>query len=230
MRKMMITAHSGCEGTPDNSMESILRGVELGADCVEIDIRMDEKGGMWLTHDAAADYASAVPLEEALRTIAAGGAAVNCDLKEERAFLPTLEMAEACGIPRDKLIFSGSVDVNALAEQPEIARRARIFLNSEELCRYMAEVFPETREAQTAYIMENLTEAAALMKKLGVEALNAPYKYLTDDEMARLRAAGVQLSLWTVNDETDQAWLMKADLVNMTTRSVVSAMNARSKG
>ena len=25
----MITAHSGCEGTPDNSMESILKGHEL---------------------------------------------------------------------------------------------------------------------------------------------------------------------------------------------------------
>ena len=229
MRKMMITAHSGCEGTPDNSMESILRGVELGADCVEIDIRMDEKCGMWLTHDVTADYENAVPLEKALRVIAQAGIAVNCDLKEYRTFLPVLEMAEACGIAKERLIFSGSVDIKALAEQPEIAARARIFLNSEEICRYMAEVYPETREGQTAYIMENLSEAAALMKKLGVEALNAPYKYLTDDEMARLRAADVQLSLWTVNDEADQAWLMKADLVNMTTRSVVSAMSLQGK-
>ena len=32
MKNILITAHSGCEGTPDNSMESILKGIELGAD------------------------------------------------------------------------------------------------------------------------------------------------------------------------------------------------------
>ena len=38
-RKIMITAHSGCEGTPENSLASIEKGIALGADCVEIDVR-----------------------------------------------------------------------------------------------------------------------------------------------------------------------------------------------
>lgn len=53
MRAIAITARSGCNGTPDNSMESVLTGIRLGADCVEVDVRMNEQGGLWLSHDAA---------------------------------------------------------------------------------------------------------------------------------------------------------------------------------
>lgn len=34
-----ITAHSGCEGTPAGSMESITRALELGANFIEVDVR-----------------------------------------------------------------------------------------------------------------------------------------------------------------------------------------------
>ena len=62
MKHIMITAHSGCEGTPDNSMESIRKGIELGADCIEIDIRMDPHGEQRLTHNELEDYSDALPL------------------------------------------------------------------------------------------------------------------------------------------------------------------------
>ncbi len=39
-----ITAHSGCENTPENSMESVRTGIALGADFVEVDVRLDPKG------------------------------------------------------------------------------------------------------------------------------------------------------------------------------------------
>ena len=37
----MITAHSGCEGTGIDTMESIEKALEFGADAIEIDVRMD---------------------------------------------------------------------------------------------------------------------------------------------------------------------------------------------
>ena len=51
-----ITAHSGCEGTPDNSLESVRAGVDLGADFVEVDVRLDPEGTPRLTHDMPAAY------------------------------------------------------------------------------------------------------------------------------------------------------------------------------
>ena len=225
MKKILITAHSGCEGTPDNSMESIMKGIELGADCVEIDIRMDEAGALWLSHDPS-DYSSAVPLEQVLSVIARNNIGINCDLKEERTLYPVLELAEKCGLKKECLIFSGSVNVSALVADASIARRARIFLNSEELYHYMANA-SGTREDHTAFIIENLPEIAELMKRLEVEALNAPYKHFTPEQIDAIRGEGIELSLWTVNEEDAQEQLMHKDLLNMTTRKVVSALQYR---
>lgn len=227
MKKILITAHSGCEGTPDNSMESILKGIELGADCVEIDIRMDASGALWLTHDTTEDYTEAVPLEKALTVIAQSGISVNCDLKEERTLYPTLELAEKCGIPREHLIFSGSVNVGMLIADPAIARRAQIFLNSEEIYHHMVGEGPDTREAHAEFICTGAGKISALLKQLGVEALNAPYKYFTLDQIDAIRNEDIELSLWTVNDEEAQKQLMGKDLLNMTTRKAASALHLR---
>jgi len=229
MNKILITAHSGCEGTPDNSMESILKGIELEADCVEIDIRMDADGALWLTHDATGDYSDAVPLETALRTIARSGIAVNCDLKEYSTLYPVLKMADECGIPRQNLIFSGSVDIALLQKDPEIVGRARIFLNSEEICRWLAPDQPDERPEHTKYITDNAAKVAQFLRELGVEALNAPYKHTTGEMIQAMRTNGVELSLWTVNDEDEQVRLMKEDLLNMTTRKAASALRIRNQ-
>ncbi len=135
MKRIWITAHSGCEGTPDNSLASIEKGIALGADCVEIDVRADQDGKLWLTHDLAEDFSGLAALEDAFARIQKSGIAVNCDLKEYGALIPTLKLAEKYGIGPDRLIFSGSVDTALLDKEPEIARRCRVFLNSEELVR-----------------------------------------------------------------------------------------------
>jgi len=229
MKNILITAHSGCEGTPDNSMESILKGAALGADCVEIDIRADAQGNLWLTHDEPQDVSALVPLKEALDAIAKSGIAVNCDLKQEELLYPVLEAAEAAGIARNDLIFSGSVNVSLLRQDPSIVQRARIFLNLEQLIPHLSVPAPRAIDEAPAFIDAHLDEIAALVKELGVECINLYYRLMTDARISRARALGIELSLWTVNDEADQEWLMSKDLINMTTRSVTSAMRIRSE-
>ena len=95
MKPILITAHSGCEGTAENSLESILRGIALGADCVEIDVQVDEDGRLYLSHDPLPDPGKAVSFPDALRPIAESGIAVNCDLKREVALYPALAALEA---------------------------------------------------------------------------------------------------------------------------------------
>ncbi|MCS7459635.1 glycerophosphodiester phosphodiesterase [Paenibacillus doosanensis] len=46
-----IAAHTGCDGTPDNTIESFMEGIRLGADIVEIDIRIARDGTLVLLHD-----------------------------------------------------------------------------------------------------------------------------------------------------------------------------------
>ena len=44
-KKPTVTAHAGCCGTEDNSMESLIKAVEVGADILEFDLRFTEAMG-----------------------------------------------------------------------------------------------------------------------------------------------------------------------------------------
>ena len=226
-QRIMITAHSGCEGTPDNSIVSIERGIALGADCVEIDIRLDAQGKLWLTHDLPALFSGLTPVEDAFSLIQESGIAVNCDLKEYGALLPTMKLAEKYGIGPDRLIFSGSVDTALLEENPEIARRSQIFLNSEELVKDLSKKDAPDRAGQTAYLLENADTVAERLHALGAKVLNAPYKYAPDEWIGALRERNVALSLWTLNEEAPLREFMRKDLLNITTRWASMALAIR---
>jgi glycerophosphoryl diester phosphodiesterase len=47
----LITAHTGCEDSPVNTVASMYRGVRSGADAVEIDVRSTAEGAVILMHD-----------------------------------------------------------------------------------------------------------------------------------------------------------------------------------
>lgn len=226
-QKTMITAHSGCEGTPDNSIASIETGIALGADCVEIDIRMDAQGRLWLTHDLPALFSGLTSVEDAFSLIQKSGIAVNCDLKEYEALLPTIKLADRYNIGPDRLIFSGSVDTALLEKKPEIARRSRIFLNSEELVKDLSNIELPDRVGQTAFLLANASLAAERLHALGAEALNAPYKYTPDQLIGMLRTRNVSLSLWTLNNEAALREFITKDLLNIITRIPSAALRIR---
>ena len=47
----LITAHSGCMGTPQNSLASVEKGIACGADFIEVDLNFTEDGTPVLSHD-----------------------------------------------------------------------------------------------------------------------------------------------------------------------------------
>ena len=47
----MITAHSGCDGTPENSLEFLRTALQSEADAVEVDVRKNGEGKLILSHD-----------------------------------------------------------------------------------------------------------------------------------------------------------------------------------
>ena len=82
--KPMITAHSGCEGTARDSMESVELALALGADAVEMDIRRAPDGLLYSSHDrqTGSEIAKKHPLEAVFRRIADTPMKVNSDIKE----------------------------------------------------------------------------------------------------------------------------------------------------
>lgn len=47
----LIAAHTGCNDTPYNTVESFMEGLRLGADIVEVDLRIVRDGTVILLHD-----------------------------------------------------------------------------------------------------------------------------------------------------------------------------------
>ena len=241
MKNTAITAHSGCEGTCCDSFESVERGIELDAECVEVDVRLDTAGVLRLSHDYRADYSGAETLERAFARVADAGININCDLKEPRALYPVLALAKKYGLTDGRLIFSGSVSCDLLAADPEIARKSRVFLNVEELAKYLyageaadfagilRSPWGELRPRYVEIMDSSIPQLVAAANGVGAAALNLPFEGLTHEHIAQLRACGAELSLWTVNKEEDMRRLLAEDLLGITTTSVRKAMEVRSE-
>lgn len=241
MLRPTITAHSGCEGTADGSMAAILRGIELSADLVEVDVRRVAGLGLMLSHDAAADPAGLVTLEAAFLEIKKHpNVGINCDLKEYNLAREVISLAEGCGLGDGQLSFSGSLTPRQLADDPVIARRARVYLNIEEvLCELYREKNPTGVPADAppwdvvrnfmggdlAPWIENLIETC---KGLNICALNLPPRPFIRPYMDHLGGAGVRLSTWTINEPDEMRELFRMPwLENLTTRRVAMALEVR---
>ena len=66
-----ITAHSGCENTPQDSMASVEKALLLGTDIVEMDVRKAPDGVLRISHDRLdqAGYADKLTLEAVISRI-----------------------------------------------------------------------------------------------------------------------------------------------------------------
>ncbi len=241
MNRPTITAHSGCEGTQDGSMTAILRGIELRADLVEIDVRHVHGLGLALTHNATDDASGLVTLDEAFHVLAKHPSmGVNCDLKESGLAQDVMALASACGVAEGQLAFSGSLAPADLAADPSICSRARVYLNIEQvLCELFRTAAPDTvpLDAEPWDVVEShmpvdlgvwLDPIIETCLRLRVTALNLPLKPFIQPWLARLGAAGVRSSVWTVNDEKTMRELLSMQwLSNLTTRQVALAMSVR---
>ena len=139
MNKPMITAHSGCEGTGIDTMESIEKALEFGADAVEIDVRMDPLGDLRISHDPLSleDYLRKNPLADVFQRVQSSSLLINFDLKEKAALYKTLDAARDFGFPTERLVFSGCTTPVQLVNDPELALSANFFLNLEEVLKYV---------------------------------------------------------------------------------------------
>lgn len=237
----MITAHSGCEGIVRDSIDSVRKGVELKTEAVEVDVRLGKDGVLYLSHDDRDDYSGADTLEDAFRFIAENELAINCDLKQTRVLFPVLDLADKCGIPQRKLIFSGDVDLAELAWHPEIAKRARIFLNAEHVYgRFIFDRCSDPVEALRSpgslfdkdcnrFLKEESRRMADFYKAIGAECMNICYHCVDHEIIEIYSALGIPISVWTVNDPEEQRRFLHEKVFNITTMQPVSALKIRNE-
>jgi glycerophosphoryl diester phosphodiesterase len=124
----LVTAHTGCMQTPLNSIQSVLEGLDAGADIIEVDVRATKDGIAVLVHDEhvqtavetrrvqdmtfeelqafTVDQNEIVRLDEVLPLIKDKHRVINLDIKEDHAIDPMIKTVEHHQM-RDFSIISG---------------------------------------------------------------------------------------------------------------------------
>ena len=217
----LITAHTGADGMPDNSLEFVRYALTTAADALEIDIRPLKDGTLVLSHDEAGS--NAVPLAEIFPLIAAHPSMkVNCDLKTAGLAEPVFRLAEACGLSH-RLIYSGCVDADHYSRSDLLRERVEIYLNVEE---YVPNLYRDYRDIPNFEL-----QAAAQMTKVchanGISTINIYQGLVTRRLIEVLKKEGIGVSAWTVNEPSELEWFLQSEVTNITTRNLQKALALR---
>ena len=204
----MITAHSGADGTKENSLEFVAYAMQTGADALEVDVRMGENGILILSHDKTDE--DAVRLADVFRMMGKyPGMRINCDLKECGLEVAVRQLALISGLKTEQILYSGSV-------RP-------VPVNIEE---YLPDIYKEQKEdllfEQAAY------KISRACRKYGIHTVNVNEKIATEEFIRVTGENDIDLSVWTVNDEERFRELLGQGVKNITTRNVKMACEVRS--
>lgn len=228
MFNTMITAHSGSDGMPDNSLEFVKMALSLGVDAFEVDVNMGNDGELYLSHDSSPDgkYGSCPTLRDAFELMKSHPSIkINCDLKVHNIETTVLELSEKMGLT-GRVIFSGSVGTDFLRENPGIHNKVDIFLNIEEITDIKKHGWPFESPGKVLNIAET---AADLCISLGVKVINIHHVFCTDPVVEIIQKKGIKISAWTVNEEKDINRFLMLGVKNITTRKAANALEIRKK-
>lgn len=197
-----VTAHTGCEETEDNSLDSIRKGYESGADIVEFDLNFTSDGEAVLSHDEP--HSGCVTLDEAFALITdLPDLKVNVDCKSVANLKVVTELAQKHGIS-DRIFYTGirEEDVKAVREQtPDIA----YWLN------FDVDVEKNTDE-------EYLISLAKKTREVGAVGINMNYENCSKQLIDVFHREGLLVSIWTVNKKFDMIKTIPFCADNITTR------------
>ncbi len=200
--RFTLTAHTGCEGTKDNSLDSIIVAFVSGANIVEFDLFFDKNGVAVLSHDEP--KGSEPTLEDAFKTLSVyKKLGINIDVKRTDDLAQVVSLAEKYGL-MDRIFFTGVVSefVDAVKQSaPEVS----YFLNKD---------IDFLRKNDDDYINELIEEVIAL----GARGLNINYRNCTKKLVDKCHENNLEISVWTVNNKFDMKKVLMLGADNITTR------------
>ncbi len=195
------TAHTGCEGTKENSLESIEKGYENGADIVEFDLNFDKSGNPVLCHDEP--EGGEVTLDEAFSKVSEyENLKVNVDAKSDLYLEKVKPLAEKYGIS-DRIFFTGIKD-----EFVENARKTGVdyYLNVDV-------------ENPSKHSEEYLLSLIKKVKEAGAVGINFNKNNASSELVEAFHENGLLVSIWTVDSKTELFEILLLSPDNITTRN-----------
>ncbi len=195
------TAHTGCMGTKENSLESIDVGVQNGARIVEFDVQY-YNGIPVLSHDAP--KGGEVTLEQAfLKVKELDNIKVNVDIKSVEYISAVKDVAEKTAV-LDRIFFTGINDDFVPAVKKD-CHGIDYYLN----------VNVKSPRKQTDVYLNSLVEK---VKNCGAIGINFNKKSATKKLVEVFHNNGLLVSIWTVNGSFKIRKILSYGPDNITTR------------
>ena len=191
----------------ENSLAAIGAAVALGCDMVEIDVRRRGDGVLVLQHDRGVRPA-APTLAAALRLIAASGAGVNLDLKEDEVWLEVIEHVRSAGLLGRAAVTGGGWGTLARIHREEPGIRAGLTLP-----RRGGRLPHWLRPIVAPFVRIRVARAVGpLMASHGVDLVTLHHRLVGRRVVAAVHAAGGEAWCWTVNDAGEMARVTAAGI------------------
>lgn len=196
------TAHTGCVGTQDNSLDSIRVGAGYGADIVEFDLHFYD-GEPVLSHDEP--KGGEVTLKEAFLLVKAiDNLRVNVDVKNTSQLSKVQEIAVETGV-LDRIFFTGINQADVRIAQ-ETCPLIPYYLNMD--------VLPAGEH--TPEYLQSLVERVS---RSGATGINFNKDGASKELVDAFHRAGLYVSVWTVNNRADMYTVLSYGPDNITTRN-----------
>ena len=197
------TAHTGCCGTADNSLEAIKVGIENDADIVEFDLFFNNENVAVLSHDKP--KGNEVTLDEAFKLISTyENVQVNVDVKLCNNNLHIVyDLAEKYNIT-DRIFFTG-INIEDVETVKKECPTVSYYLNYE--------VKKENKQTP-----EYLNDLVKIVKDSGAVGINFNKDSATKALVDTFHKNDLLVSIWTVNEEKDMQKILYFAPDNITTR------------
>lgn len=235
-RMIFVTAHSGCEGTKSNSMDSIKAGVQSGADYIEVDVLPTQDGVAVLSHD---DEFKGVPisqtlykdlqghlvtLKDALDYVMKAGKKMNIDVKDVRSVDSFASYIEEKGY-EDRIVLSGCRDTDIVYltnHYPNLPKLYNIFclLESDLMSTSDHEIRHKLFDDGYKLEQEKRDHILKMMKTHQIQGINIHFKQLDDSREKWATENNIPVYVWTVDAEQDIQSVLKRDITSITTNNV----------
>lgn len=197
------TAHTGCSGTKDNTIESIEMGIKNGAGIVEFDLNFDKDGNPVLSHDKP--KGNEVTIEKAFKKLSEyPEIKANVDVKTTTNLKAVQELAEKHGV-LDQIFYTGIKEEFVEAAKTQ-SPKIPYYLN-------MGDILSPKKHTR-----EYILTLVQKVKKCGAVGINFNYKGASKLLVDVFHEEGLLVSIWTVNSEKDLYRILSYSPDNITTR------------
>ena len=197
-----VTAHTGCMGTKENTLEAIETGAKSGANIIEFDLRTNKNGDLVLSHDEPTGEEKT--LCEAFEFFKQfDGIKANVDIKATEALENVYPLAKECGV-ENRIFYTGVNDgfVEAVkTKSPEFSYFLNVKVNA----------FKKNNRKYLLSLVEKVKNAGAV-------GINFKYTSASKKLVEIFHENGLLVSIWTVNDEYNMHKILSFGPDNITTR------------